>query len=283
MDKVRRKTYLDKTDESYSLLNNDSLQMEYINSKKDEDLSPGPRTPRDQTIECDIQPTDTLSNLSLKYNIPLAELKRVNNIMKDSEFFALKRIRIPVKPSSFLRELIPGVHSESNRKENGWYVESKETGASSNLSSSMVSSGYSSPCSEADYNLSKQENKDKKKVKRFLKDMDKDLERIKERQSNRNSLERGDGEDESDSCVINDKDRIEVMYTNFEKQDDGVSNGSLICWCFLVVLLVLALLVILAALMHVDHHHSESIATSTEAGSVKHATSDSLRESKHQT
>ncbi len=51
--------------------------------------------------------------------------------------------------------------------------------------------------------------------------MDKDLERIKERQSNRNSLERGDGEDESDSCVINDKDRIEVMYTNFEKQDDG--------------------------------------------------------------
>ena len=27
MDKVRRKTYLDKTDESYSLLNNDSLQM----------------------------------------------------------------------------------------------------------------------------------------------------------------------------------------------------------------------------------------------------------------
>ena len=160
------------------------FDLEYINSKKDEDLSPDPRTPRDQTIECDIQPTDTLSNLSLKYNIPLAELKRVNNIMKvcetclfiyisniiifliilkstnayltlgkkyqldwwslkqildifdtiyktndnwynycifykiffqDSEFFALKRIRIPVKPSSFLRELIPGVHSETNR------------------------------------------------------------------------------------------------------------------------------------------------------------------------
>ena len=61
------------------------FHLEYINSKKDEDLSPDPRTPRDQTIECDIQPTDTLSNLSLKYNIPLAELKRVNNIMKVCE------------------------------------------------------------------------------------------------------------------------------------------------------------------------------------------------------
>eukprot|EP00088_Acartia_fossae_P070866 TRINITY_DN9589_c0_g3_i1.p1 TRINITY_DN9589_c0_g3~~TRINITY_DN9589_c0_g3_i1.p1 ORF type:complete len:275 (-),score=38.91 TRINITY_DN9589_c0_g3_i1:616-1440(-) len=255
MEKVRRKTYLDSSEESSGLLgaNNDSLQMEYLNSKKRDDSSPGPRTPKDQTIECDIQPTDTLSNLSLKYNIPLAELKRVNNIMKESEFYALKRIKIPVKPSSFLRDLIPGVHSEANRKENGWYVESKDTGASSNFNSSKVSSGYSSPCSEIDSHTFRQENKDKKKVKKFLKDMDNDLERIKERQSNQNS-----GEDKPQPIVNEDdlssRDRIEVMYTNFEAQDDGVSNGSLVCWCFLVVLLVLSLLAILAALMHVDHH-----------------------------
>ena len=65
--------------------------------------------------------------------------------------------------------------------------------------------------------------------------MDKDLERIKERQSNRNSLESGDNEDESDSCIVADKDRIEVMYTNFEKQDDGkpciceVNNFLVLC------------------------------------------------------
>ena len=68
--------------------------------------------------------------------------------------------------------------------------------------------------------------------------MDKDLERIKERQSNRNSLESGDNEDESDSCIVADKDRIEVMYTNFEKQDDGkpciceVNNFLVLCSLF---------------------------------------------------
>jgi LysM repeat protein len=276
MEKVRRKTYLDNTEESNSLLNNDFIQMDYVNTKKDEDLSPGPRTPRDQTIECDIQPNDTLSNLALKYNLPLAELKRVNNIMKDSEFYALKRIKIPVKPSSFLRELIPGVHSETNRRENGWYVESKEIGASSNLSSSLVSSGYSSPCSELDSSTYKQENRDKKKVKRFLKDMDKDLERIKDRQSNQNSLENVNNCEDSDTG-LEDKDRIQVMYTNFDKQgDDGVSNGSLICWCFLIVLLVLSLLVILAALMHVDHHHTDIGVTGDES-EVVHSNSEQFK------
>jgi len=277
MEKNRRKTYLDSTDESYSLLNNDSLQMEYLHSKKNEDLSPGPSTPRDQTIECDIQPTDTLSNLALKYNIPLAELKRVNNIMKDSEFFALKRIKIPVKPSSFLRELIPGVHSETNRRENGWYVDSKETGASSNLSSGMISSGHSTPCSEHELSSSNQNTKDKKKVKRFLKDMDKDLERIKERQSNQNSLENLNEVDESDTVPGGGRERIEVMYNNFEQLEDGVSNGSLVCWCFLIILLVLSLLAILAALMHVDHHHPDSseikVSTSVMKASESNDTS----------
>jgi len=268
---------LDSTDESYSLLNNESLQMEYLHSKKNEDVSPGPSTPRDQTIECDIQPTDTLSNLALKYNIPLAELKRVNNIMKDSEFFALKRIKIPVKPSSFLRELIPGVHSETNRRENGWYVDSKETGASSNLSSGMRSSGHSTPCSEHELILNNQDSRDKKKVKRFLKDMDKDLERIKERQSNQNSLENLTEGDESEPVAGGgSRERIEVMYTNFEQQEDGVSNGSLVCWCFLIILLVLSLLAILAALMHVDHHHPETSEIKEDMIKSEHLSSESL-------
>nr|ALS04305.1 lysM and putative peptidoglycan-binding domain-containing protein 3 [Acartia pacifica] len=182
MESQRRKTYLDSTDESALLLSSESYEMDYRHPKKRNEEANGPQTPRDQTIECDIQPTDTLSNLALKYNIPLAELKRVNNILKDSEFYALKRIKIPVRPASFLRELIPGVHSDENKKENGWYVESKDNVTSSNLSS-VMSSGYSSPCSELE-SVSKnasssQESRDTKKVKKMFKEMDRDLERIK--------------------------------------------------------------------------------------------------------
>ena len=41
-------------------------------------------------------------------------------------------------------------------QENGWYVDSKETGASSNLSSGMISSGHSTPCSEHELSSSNQ-------------------------------------------------------------------------------------------------------------------------------
>lgn len=259
----RRKGF---TEESQSLINNDEflLLQDSLHPKKREDHSPSCRSPKDQTIECDIQPTDTLHSLSLKYNIPLAELKRVNNILSESEFFALKRIRIPVKPSSFLKDLIPGVHSEDKRRENGWYVDHKDTpnSFSSNLSSA-VSTGYSSPCSEME-NPSP-ESRDKKKVRKFLKEMDKDLERIKERQSAAKS------EDQLEPVMEEVTNREEVIYTNFPHPltDDGLSNGSLLCWCFLLVLLVLSLMAIFMALMSVDHHSSlvggESNSTQTDS------------------
>ena len=182
-------TITNDEEEKESLLGTDTMVLGNLHPKKREDWSPS-KQPRDQTIECDIQPSDSLKTLSLKYNIPVSELKRVNNIINEAEFFALKRIKIPVKPTSFLTDLLPGVHSEESKNNNGWLVDSSK--GSPNLISSdfssRVSSGYSSPYSEPDTdnlraNLLFHESKDKKKVKRFLKDMDKDLDRIKERNS----------------------------------------------------------------------------------------------------
>ena len=182
-------TITNNEEEKESLLGTDTMVLGNLHPKKREDWSPS-KTPKDQTIECDIQPTDSLKTLSLKYNIPVSELKRVNNIINEAEFFALKRIKIPVKPTSFLTDLLPGVHSDESKNNNGWLVDTSK--GSPNLVSSdfssRVSSGYSSPYSEPDTdnmraNLLFHESKDKKKVKRFLKDMDKDLDRIKERNS----------------------------------------------------------------------------------------------------
>ena len=63
--------------------------------------------PIDQCVESEVQPGDTLTNISLKYNIPVAELKRVNNILSEQQFYALKRIKIPVRAASLLTELLP--------------------------------------------------------------------------------------------------------------------------------------------------------------------------------
>ena len=66
--------------------------------------------PLDQCVEAEVQPGETLASISLKYNIPVSELKRVNNIVSESHFYALKRIKIPVKAASLLTELLPAVH-----------------------------------------------------------------------------------------------------------------------------------------------------------------------------
>ena len=180
------------------------------------------RSPKDQTIEADIQPTDTLHSLALKYNIPLAELKRVNNILQESEFYALKRIRIPVKPASFLKDLIPGVHSEDKRREDGWYVDHKDVPTS--LSSSQVSTGFSSPCSESEAAANGgadifHENRSTKKVRRFLKEMDRDLERIKEKQQTSRD---GGMEEVVEEVLEVAAGREQVVYDNFNKDTEGI-------------------------------------------------------------
>ena len=58
------------------------------------------------SFQVEIQPNETLTSVSLKYNVATSELKRVNNLLTENEFFALKRIKIPVKPSSLLTELV---------------------------------------------------------------------------------------------------------------------------------------------------------------------------------
>jgi len=236
-------------EERENLLGSDTLYLGNLHPKKRGDWSPS-RSPKDQTIECDIQPSDNLKSLSLKYNIPVSEIKRVNNIINEAEFFALKRIKIPVKPASFLNDLLPEVHHDERRNNNGWFLESKESPQQiSSCISSRVSSGYSSPCSETETDQNSQifhDNKNTKKVKKFLKDMDKDLDRIRERQS------------EIDSSTTNIQNGIEVKKyplkaTQIPTEDPGCSNRTLGCWCFLIGILIVIVFLVLVKLMRIQH------------------------------
>ena len=84
-------------EETTVLLDQESIRLESLDYKKREDNdSRKNRMPPDQTIECEIQPSDNLASFSLKYRVPIAEIKRVNNILTEQGFYALKRIKIPV-------------------------------------------------------------------------------------------------------------------------------------------------------------------------------------------
>lgn len=255
LNNFRRQGYdkVKNDEEEESLLGRDTLQLGNLHPKKRGDWSPSRHQVRDQTIESDIQPSDTLLSLSLKYNIPLAELKRVNNILNDAEFFALKRIKIPVRPTSLLNELLPGVHSEERRNNNGWLVETKESPKllSSDISS-YVSSGQSSPYSEAETDGGQgdglavfHESRDKKKVKRFLKEMDKDLSRIRDKQI--------EFEPVVEESLKVETRKFPLKASQIPSEDPGCSNRVLGCWCMVVGVLIVIVFCILVKLMRIQH------------------------------
>lgn len=65
------------------------------------------RKPSDQLqtfLEKQIAEGDTLRTLSLQYGCAVGELKRMNNLISEVEFYALKSIKIPVKQHGLLQE-----------------------------------------------------------------------------------------------------------------------------------------------------------------------------------
>ena len=75
-------------------------------------------------LEHMIEPSDTLLSISIKFNVPIAELKRVNNILTNQSFYALRILKVPVQPFSLL---LPEGHQEQ-RAEGGLLREGKEPG-----------------------------------------------------------------------------------------------------------------------------------------------------------
>jgi len=178
---------------------------------------------QDQCVEAEIIPDDTLAKVALRYNVPISELKRVNNLLNEAEFHALKTVKVPAKAHSLLTELLPEASSGTfgrlggeTRSGDGWYVKSVvgepkndlylTDPASSPLTNSAASSevgvgelirfqddvDYES-FNRGNYNATNNcKSKEAKKVNKMLKNVDKDLARIKEREASRSiSPERG--------------------------------------------------------------------------------------------
>ncbi|XP_028679145.1 lysM and putative peptidoglycan-binding domain-containing protein 4 [Erpetoichthys calabaricus] len=55
-------------------------------------------------LERDVSDADNLNKLALQYGCKVADIKRVNNLIREQDMFALKSIKIPVKKHGLLTE-----------------------------------------------------------------------------------------------------------------------------------------------------------------------------------
>ncbi|XP_003479505.3 lysM and putative peptidoglycan-binding domain-containing protein 3 isoform X1 [Cavia porcellus] len=104
----------------------------------------------------DIQEGDTLNAIALQYCCTVADIKRVNNLISDQDFFALRAIKIPVKKFSSLTEsLYPPKGRQASRPSPVHYApEQQEILSANDCLSSSESAGS------------------------FLKEVDRDIEQI---------------------------------------------------------------------------------------------------------
>lgn len=146
----------------------------------------------EQVVERPVRQGETLRTIAIKYRISVSELKRVNRLEKDSEFYALSHIKIPVKANSLLGEIL---QEESEKQsdachQNGSAVEQDQRRQL--LSSCTDTADDSDPDTCVGYVSIQQilrEKSTRQEARRFLENMQADLARIKQKVvSNKGSL-----------------------------------------------------------------------------------------------
>lgn len=75
----------------------------------------GPETQEECYFEREISEEDSIRTIALKYGCQVAELKTLNKLIRDQDFYALKTIKVPVKRFGLLTELI----EEENKNNDG--------------------------------------------------------------------------------------------------------------------------------------------------------------------
>ncbi|KAK7116083.1 lysM and putative peptidoglycan-binding domain-containing protein 3-like [Littorina saxatilis] len=141
--------------------------------------------------EKEIGEGETLQSLALKYSCPVSELKRINNLIKDQDFFALRVLKVPMKRHGYLSEIVKQEQNEAAKKK----VPNLRNGATLPSESDIPSdAAYSDAiCSDVDFSdpetqmrvmrtVSIRDNfsKQGREANRFLKKMDKDLSKLRQ-------------------------------------------------------------------------------------------------------
>ncbi|XP_062620940.1 lysM and putative peptidoglycan-binding domain-containing protein 3-like [Saccostrea cucullata] len=208
--------------------------------------------------EREITEGDTLRSLSLQYGCPVAEIKRINNMIQDQEFYAFKKIKVPIKKYSFLTETIKTKTESEKPQFNGLtVVDETDTEHTCNESDSESTCNMSDPDTQRllikkSLSIRSQTGDQSKDARRFLRSMDKDLAKIcKSAKTNHKSL------DEVVSLLTNRSIQpIPPPRRKFFGADCGITWCSMII--VMVILVILIPLGILSYLWFTGHFNSTS-------------------------
>ena len=182
----------------------------------------------------------TLQSLALAYNVPLSELKRLNNLFNEKEFFAVRTLKIPLGNLSTLEQR--GVPNH------GW--KEQRVPELVQLHSLTPEVSCSSPEDSSDqtaqtaFPKGRTNAKELRKANKIFKTVDKELTEAKLRLGVDPGLDEESGEDESgeeDSALLNNTNP--AGYLNLMRKRDGRSWGCcVLCIACIVISIVLILL-----------------------------------------
>uniref|UniRef100_A0A2P2I1S3 LysM and peptidoglycan-binding domain-containing protein 3-like n=1 Tax=Hirondellea gigas TaxID=1518452 RepID=A0A2P2I1S3_9CRUS len=201
---------------------------------------PQPLLPQyEQVVERRVRTGETLCTIAINYRISVSELKRVNRLQNDSDFYALSSIKIPVRPNSelgdILKEEFEAYENEQQKLKNG--SPATATGdlapRRSHLSSCTTDDSDGDACvGYVSIQQILREKSTRAEARRFLENMQEDLMRIKEKVvSEKASLSEA-------AAALTDPRFVPLSSIN------GVDGGLSWCrlfFCAIVVLLLLPL------------------------------------------
>ncbi|KAL3867149.1 hypothetical protein ACJMK2_044372 [Sinanodonta woodiana] len=244
----------------------DIYEMSPIHTRKGRENRPLEKFNEPQFIERDLTKADTLQSLSLQYGCPVFELKRANKLIQDQEFYALRRIKVPVKKHSFLTELVVDSKLSPTSSDRGSLQEysngavCKESGSEEEeggmaFARDSYDSDASNDLSDPEkqrllirtLSVSKAVQGQGKEIREFLKNKDNDLAKIQNsKRSDRHSL------DEVISVLTNKSNQPLPIKKKIDGADCGIRWWSI----SLVALLVFVIVAILLVLYYTFFKHS---------------------------
>lgn len=72
----------------------------------------------EQTLEAEVLPNDTITSISIRMNCTVQDIKRLNKIDKDIEFYAFKVVKVPLTAQNVLIDTLPKVHKSGQSSPN---------------------------------------------------------------------------------------------------------------------------------------------------------------------
>ncbi|KAK3610258.1 hypothetical protein CHS0354_022319 [Potamilus streckersoni] len=236
----------------------DAYELSQIHTRKGRGNRPLEKLNEPLFIERELTKADTLQSLSLQYGCPVFELKRVNKLIQDQEFYALRRIKVPVKRHSFLTEFVVDSKLGTSSSDRGSLQEysngavCRESGSEEEVGGmAFARDSYDSDASNdlsdpekqrlliRTLSISKAVQSQGKEIREFLKNKDNDLAKIQSlKQSDRHSL------DEVISVLTNKSIQPNPIKKKIDGADCGIRWWSISLVAFLVFVLVAVFLVL---------------------------------------